>query len=103
MGEHHHQYTRFSVLSLALTAGICWSLGILIIGLVAMQYELGKPFVDLFASIYIGFAATVKGSFVGAGWAFIDGFLGGLFFALVYNTILCICGSVCRAKMDKKS
>lgn len=87
---------RLSVCALAIAAAVTWGAGVLLLGLLATQLELGKPLVVLLGSIYIGFDATVGGSFVGAGWAFVDGLIGGFIFALVYNLTLCLCGSCCK-------
>jgi hypothetical protein len=99
----HKTSSRLSVCALAIASGFTWGSGVVLLGLIAMQYELGKPFVALLGSIYIGFEATVKGSFIGAGWAFMDGLIAGLIFALVYNFVLCVCGACCRKMFgDKK-
>lgn len=94
--DGHKVSSRLSVCALAIAAGTTWGFGVLLLGFLAMQYELGKPFVALLSSIYIGFDATVSGMFIGAGWAFADGLICGLIFALVYNLILCVCGSCCK-------
>lgn len=94
------QCTRLSVCALALAAGFCWGAGIFFLGLAAMQYDIGKPFIELFASIYIGYEATLKGSMIGSGWAFVDGLLGGFIFAIVYNGINRIAAKCCRSKSN---
>lgn len=96
--EGHKNTNRLSPCALGVAAGLTWGLGMLILGVVAMRYNYGKPFVDLMASIYMGYGATLKGSFVGAGWAFVDGFVSGLVFGWVYNFVLCICCGMCRKK-----
>lgn len=97
MGTHAH---RLSACALGVAMGVSWALGILVVGLVAMQNGWGKPFVDLFGSIYIGYTATVQGSFVGAGWALLDGFVCGVIFGWVYNLTLRLCCGKCAKKCD---
>ncbi len=94
----HKTSSRLSICALAIAAGFTWGAGVLLLGLIAMQYEIGKPLIASLGSIYIGFEATLTGSFIGAGWAFADGLVAGLFFALVYNFVLCVCGAFCRKK-----
>jgi hypothetical protein len=47
------------------------------------------------ASFYIGFKPTFLGGVIGAIWGFIDGAIGGVIIALVYNAIA-------RKKGEKK-
>jgi len=96
----HKTSNRLSICALAIAAGVTWGAGVLLLGFIAMQYELGKPFVDLLASVYLGFDATVSGIFIGAAWAFVDGVIGGLIFAFVYNLVLCVCGTCCKMLCD---
>lgn len=42
-------------------------------------------FVEIMASIYIGFKPTFLGGIIGAIWGFIDGAVGGAIIAFVYN------------------
>jgi len=39
----------------------------------------------MISSLYIGYAATLLGSIIGAIWAFVDGFIGGVIVAWLYN------------------
>lgn len=98
----HKTSNRFSVCALAIASGFTWGMGVLLLGFISMQYELGKPLVALLGSMYIGFEATVAGSFIGAAWAFADGLIAGLVFALVYNFVLCVCGACCRKICSSK-
>lgn len=50
-----------------------------------IKWSWGEPFLDLIASAYSGFALTGDGIFVGALWAFADGFIGCAAFAWLYN------------------
>ncbi|MBD3304498.1 hypothetical protein GF343_05100 [Candidatus Woesearchaeota archaeon] len=70
--------------ALGLAFGILWGLACLLIGIFAM-YGYGNQFLDLFASVYKGYAATWGGAVIGAIWGFVDGFIGGYILAWLYN------------------
>lgn len=83
--------SSLSVCGVTIAAGVTWGLAMLVTGLLATYFDMGKPFVDLFGSIYKGFTPTLLGSFIGAGWGFLDGLVCGFVFALIYK-----CVSHCR-------
>lgn len=78
---------KFHIPAFTLGLGATWSLSIFLVGLMAM-FNWGGAFVDVMASIYIGYEPTFLGSLIGAVWAFFDGAIGGLVFALFYNFFL---------------
>jgi hypothetical protein len=80
---------KLRVGSLGLAMGLTWAIGMFITGILAWQYNFGTPLLTLMSSLYIGFAPTLKGSFIGAGCGFIDGFVFGALIAFFYN---CFCG-----------
>ena len=90
-----HCYARLCVLSFALAIALTWGLGVLVAGLGAACYGWGAAFVDVLGSIYIGYAPTVGGSFIGFLWGFVDGFIGGAIFALLYNYFTKCCERCC--------
>ena len=45
------------------------------------------PHLGLLANVFIGYSVTVAGSFIGAAYGFITGYLSGVFIAWVYNAI----------------
>lgn len=75
---------RLSVMGLGLAGGIFWGLSVLISGWCAV---FGKclAFVNMMASIYVGFEPTFIGAIVGGIWGFFNGLLAGLIFAFFYN------------------
>ncbi len=75
---------KLHVLSFGLALGIVWSLSVFILGLLAMT-GYGAEFVKLIGSMYIGYTATIGGSFIGLAYGFIDMFIGGVIIAWLYN------------------
>ena len=74
-----------SVLRFGLAVGTVWGLGVLLLGLLAMLSGWAVEIVRLISSGYLGYGATLLGSFIGALWAFVDGFIGGVLLAYFYN------------------
>lgn len=81
-------YCRLQVLSFGLALGLLWGVSVLLIGLSAMWYGWGAEMVKLIGAIYLGYQATWLGSLVGGLWGFLDAFLGGVIFAVLYNLFL---------------
>lgn len=75
---------RLSVKGMALSIGLLWGVGNLIIGFAAMS-GWAVSYVEVVGSAYLGFEPSVVGAFIGFGWAFVDGFIGGAIFAWLYN------------------
>ena len=84
---------KASPLALGLTLGCIWGASVLIVGGVHAAYpSYGGAFLDLIGSIYPGIGhggAGTTGHFTNAllatAWALVDGFVGGLVVAWVYN------------------
>ena len=66
--------------------GVSWAACMLFVGWAAV-FGWGVKFVDVMSSVYIGFEPTVVGGIVGALWGFVDGAIGGLLIAVVYNRV----------------
>jgi hypothetical protein len=75
-----------SIKGLALAFGVTWGGGMLLLGLVA-ALGWGRPAVELIGSVYLGFTPTVPGSVIGGVWGFVDGAVGGLVIAWLYNRL----------------
>ncbi len=79
---------RLNVKAFALTCALLWGLGLFfitwwIILFEGQQAETGS----LIARVYRGFAFTTVGSLIGFAWAFVDGLIGGMIFAWLYNLL----------------
>ena len=75
---------RLSVMGFALGIGICWGLCMILVGWTSM-FGWGNVFLEMMASIYIGYEASFIGGIVGGIWGFAEGFLFGAVVAFFYN------------------
>lgn len=78
---------KLNARALAVGVGVSWAVCMLFVGWASI-FGWGTRFVEVFASVYIGFAPTFLGGLIGALWGFIDGAIGGLIIALVYNIMV---------------
>jgi hypothetical protein len=78
---------KLDVMRLGLAIGIVWGAGVLLLGLMAAVWGWGATLVQVFGSLYLGFAPTFAGSLLGAAWGFADGFIGGALIAWLYNIL----------------
>ena len=79
---------KLSVKALAITSGLVWGGAMLTCGLVNLAARpYGRRFLELMSSVYPGFhnSRTVGDVFVGAGYGFVDGAVGGAVMAAIYN------------------
>ncbi len=76
--------TNINAKALGLSLGIVWSALIFLSAIVAM-FGWADEIVRVFGSLYIGYAPTVIGAIIGAVWAFVDAFIGGVLIAWLYN------------------
>ncbi|MFQ5847652.1 MAG: bacteriophage holin [Candidatus Methylomirabilales bacterium] len=73
-----------SMKGLSLALGLSWGGGVFLLGL-AGSIGWGRPMVDVLGSVYLGFRPDLGGSLIGGVWAFVDGALGGIVIAWLYN------------------
>ena len=73
-------------LALGIAIGVLWALYVGCVGITAM-FGWGTGLIAPLASLYIGYSASVIGAFIGAVWAFFDGFVAGIIIAWVYNAV----------------
>lgn len=83
---------KLSVKAFALTAGLIWGGGILLVSLVNLAVPTyGQAFLELCGSIYPGFHATrtVGSVIIATLYGLLDGGIGGAIFAWLYNCFAC--------------
>ncbi len=72
----------------ALTFGILWSLGILVMSIIALTSTTYlHNIVDFMSSIYLGYSLTFVGVLTGMIWGFFDAAIGAFVFAWLYNKL----------------
>ena len=72
--------------ALGVAIGVVWALYVGCLGIAAM-FGWGGGLVLPLAALYIGYAPSVVGAIIGAVWAFVDGFVGGIVIAWIYNAV----------------
>ncbi len=78
---------KLNIKSFAIGFGSAFGLGAFFLGIVSM-FGWGTALIEPISSLYVGFAPTIMGSIIGGIWGFIDGAIGGLIIAFVYNLVI---------------
>lgn len=88
---------RICACALGVALGVLSAVVVVVIGLLAHFVHYGNAWVNMAASVYVGFAATPQGIVIGALWAFGEGFVFGYLLGVLYNAICkrCPC-KICR-------
>lgn len=79
---------KFNVLTFGLTVGLYWGLGLFFLTWWVILFDGATGQANFISQIYRGYNVSVAGSFIGLAWALVDGFIGGVIFAWLYNLIL---------------
>ncbi len=85
---------KLSLRAFSISAGILWGAAVLLVGLANHAWPpYGRALLDLIASIYPGYQVSeqIASVFIGAGYALVDGLVGGLVFAGLYNMLASCC------------
>ena len=78
---------KLNIKAFALTCGLVWGLGLFLMTWWILFFE-GNNVPSVFLSaVYRGYTISPVGSLIGLIWAFVDGWLGGLDFAWLYNRL----------------
>lgn len=78
---------KLNVKAFGLTCGLVWGLGLFLLTWWIILFE-GNNVQSIFlSSVYRGYTISPVGSLIGLIWAFLDGWIGGLIFAWVYNRL----------------
>lgn len=77
---------RLSVNALGVAVGILWAVYVFFCGITAM-FGWGVALVDALSSLYIGYAPSIPGAFIGLVWGFVDGYIAGVVIAWIYNRL----------------
>ena len=79
---------KLNVKAFALTCGLVWGLGLMLLTWWIMLFEGATGDVTFLGRLYRGYNISFGGSIVGLVWAFFDGAIGGAIFAWLYNLIV---------------
>ena len=77
---------KLNVLAVGLACGLIWGLGLFLITWWIIMFDgqqVGETLV--LGRIYRGYDVTTMGSLIGLAWGFVDGLVGGIIFAWLYN------------------
>lgn len=79
---------RLNAKALGLALGILWGLSVFLA--TAWIVFIGGPgdTLDTLGAFYIGYDVSWTGAVVGLGYGFVDGLIGGLLLAWIYNAFL---------------
>ncbi len=78
---------KLNTLSFAITCGLIWGFGLFMITWWIIMFDGASAQMTFLGRIYRGYAMTPAGSVIGLAWALVDGFIGGLVFAWLYNFV----------------
>jgi hypothetical protein len=79
---------KLNAKSLALTSGILWGLAVFLGTIWLLIIGSSGKTISLLSAFYFGYQFSIGGAFIGLVWGFVDGAIGGLIFAFVYNFFL---------------
>ncbi len=85
---------KLSLRAFSITAGVIWCAVVLLVGLANHVWPpYGSALLELIASIYPGYEVSeqINSVLIGAGYALVDGLVGGLIFACLYNRLTSCC------------
>ena len=82
---------KLNIKAFALACGLVWGFGILFLTwwIIALDGATGE--VPFLGRVYRGYNISPLGSVIGCVWALIDGAIGGVIFAWLYNLIAARC------------
>ena len=83
---------KLNVKAFGLACGLVWGLGLFLLTWWILAFEGNSAGPTFIGRIYRGYTITPVGSMVGLVWGFLDGWIGGLIFAWVYNLLVDWCG-----------
>ncbi|MBU2646742.1 bacteriophage holin [bacterium] len=78
---------KLNIKAFSLACGIIWGLGLFVLTwwIIAFEGSTGDP--TLIGHLYRGYTVSPMGSLIGLSWGFVDGLVGGLVFAWLYNSL----------------
>ena len=78
---------RLDIKAFGLVCGLVWGVDLFLLTWWIIAFEGATGDVTFIGRMYRGYSITPVGSVIGLGWAFLDGLIGGLIFAWLYNLL----------------
>ncbi len=78
---------KLNVRAFALACGLIWGVGLFLVTWWIIAFGDAPEGPTWLGLIYRGYTVTALGSVIGLAWAFVDGLIGGVIFAWLYNLI----------------
>lgn len=78
---------KLNVKAFGLTCGLVWGLGLFFLTWWILLFEGNDVQSTFLSAVYRGYTISPVGSLIGLMWAFVDGWIGGLIFAWLYNQL----------------
>lgn len=78
---------KLDVKAFGLACGLVWGLGLFLLTWWIIAFEGATGDATFIGRLYRGYSITPFGSLIGLAWAFVDGLIGGLIFAWLYNLL----------------
>jgi len=79
---------KLNIKAFALTFGIFWGISLFFITWWIILFDGPSEAPNFLSKFYRGYRITPAGSVIGLIWALVDGFIGGVIFAWLYNFFL---------------
>lgn len=87
--------TRLCSVALGISFGLVVGLSMMLLAWAGFHWNYATSIIDMYATVFPGYEATVKGGFVGLGWGFLEGFIFGVLLAWFYNFCFKCCKACC--------
>ncbi len=78
---------KLDVKAFGLTCGLLWGVGLLCLTWWLIAFDGATGETTLIGRLYRGYSVSPVGSVIGMIWGFVDGLVGGVVFAWLYNVI----------------
>ena len=78
---------KLDIKAFGLSCGLVWGLGLFMLTWWIMAFDGATGEITMIGRLYRGYSITPVGSLIGLVWAFVDGLIGGLIFAWLYNLL----------------
>jgi len=79
---------KLNVKAFALTAGIVCGIGLFLLTWWVILFEGASGAKTIIGLVYRGYSMSPVGSLIGLVWGFVDGLIGGVIFAWLYNLLV---------------